>query len=176
MKKGVLLGLTLTGVVLTASKPAVADPAPFGLEVGQATISQMQEKYTARETGINSYSHGKMYELPTRQLGVSELKEATAIFDVQGKLVAILLTLPKHKFDSTLSALKQKYRLIEQQIPFVGNKKAVLKDGDTEITLTAPHMSFEMELNYINNDFYQAYLKKSREEKAAKRAQEASQL
>lgn len=171
MKKfnAILVGLLMSFVVM-------ADPAPFGLEIGQATVEQMKKKYTATYKGVNKYSGGKMFDLPTAELGVSGLKEATAIFDQEGKLVAVLLTLPKRKFDSMHQSLSNKYRVTRRDIPFVGNKEVVYKDGATEVTLSAPHMSFDMSLNYINNAFYKSYLNKSRAEEAEKKQQEDSRL
>lgn len=155
---------------------AYANPAPFGLQIGQASIKDMQAKYSADYSGINKYSMGKMFSLPVAKLGVKGLTEATAIFDKNEKLVAVLMTLPKHRFDSMYASLKSKYRVKSKQIPFVGDKKVIFKDGSTEITASAPHLSFKMSLNYINDDFYKSYLKASKAEQNREKQRETSNL
>lgn len=171
MKKLVSIAL---GLLVSAA--AWADPSPFGLEIGKATITQMQSKYKAEFNGYNHYSNGKMFKLETGQLGLNGLTDALAIFDTSEKLVAVLLTLPKHRFDAMFSSLNSKYVLQSKQIPFVGNKKAVWKDGKTEVTLDAPHMSFDMSLNYINQAFYKRYLNQSSKEREQAKQKESSQL
>lgn len=171
MKKlGLFFGLSLMTAV------AVAEPAPFGLEMGKATVDDLKAKYSAELTGVNKYSLGPMYQLRPGQLGVSGLQKATAIFDSGNKLVAVLTEMPKSKFDQMHQALSSKYRVVSKQIPFVGNKKVVMEDGETEITLDAPHMSFEMEMNYINKSFYESFRRISEEEKRQKRQQEMGNL
>lgn len=158
------------------SMNAWADPAPFGLELGTATVEDLQKKYTATYKGMNKYSSGKMFVLDPSELGVSGMSSATVIFDKNSKLVAVLTDVSKNRFNELHRSLSGKYRVKSQQIPFVGNKKVVMQDGNTEVTLNAPHMSFNMELNYINTHFYQAYLKKEQAEKEAKKRAESSRL
>ena len=162
---------------LTLSSMSVwADPAPFGLELGKATIADMEKKYTANYTGINKYSSGKMYTLEPSELGVAGISSATVIFDKDLKLVAVLTNLSKNRFDELYRSLSGKYKVKSKEIPFVGNKKVVMKDGKTEVTLDAPHMSFNMELNYVNTDFYKAYQKLEKAEREAKKRAENSRL
>ncbi len=153
---------------------AVADPTPFGLEIGKATIKDVKAKYSAQKTGINKYSGGEMYDISG--INFDGLQKATVIFSREGKLLAVLTTLPKSKFDGLLSALSNKYKLVSKQIPFVGNKSAKLVDGNTEITLDAPHLSFQMEMNYINKDLWKAYKSQSNKEREQKKKSEQSQL
>lgn len=155
---------------------AVADPAPFGLEIGKTTVKEMTSKYGVTPNGVNKYSNGPMFKINVAELNFSGLKEATAIFSTDGVLLAILTTLPKSKFDYLLDALDDKYKLVSKKIPFVGNKKAKLIDGNTEITLSAPHMSFDMEMNYISKELWRTYKQQSSAEKEKKRKNEASQL
>ncbi len=152
------------------------DPAPFGLELGKATIKDVRAKYTAKNSGINKYSKGEMYELDVSQINFDGLQSATAIFSQDGKLVAVLTTLPNERFDYVLNGLASKYKLVSKQIPFVGDKSAKFVDGNTEISLTAPHMSFEMGMNYINKDLLKAYKSQAATDARQKQRREESQL
>lgn len=163
-------------VLLALPMVASADPAPFGLEIGKATIKDVKAKYGAQKTGMNKYSNGEMYDLDVSGIDFDGLQKATVVFGQDGKLLAVLTTLPKSKFDYLLSGLSNKYKLISKQIPFVGNKLARLVDGNTEITLDAPHLSFEMEMNYINKDLWKSYKDQSNQERQQKQKGEQSKL
>jgi len=153
---------------------SVADPAPFGLEIGKATIKDVKEKYHAQKTGVNKYSGGEMYDLSG--IDFDGLQKSTAIFSKDGKLLALLTTLPKNKFDYLLDGLSNKYQIVSIKTPFVGDKYAKLVDGNTEITLDAPHLSFKMEMNYINKDLWNSYTAQSKQEQQKKKSSEHSQL
>ena len=170
MRKGIALALSLT------SSLAFADPTIFGMEIGKMTESELKSKYNVSHTGTNKYSHGNMYSVPSGSINFDGLQEVTTIFDTNNKLVAVLTTLPKSKFDYLNNALGGKYKLVSKQIPFVGDKSATYRDGATEISLNAPHMSFEMTMNYINDDLMKAFTQTSNREKQQKEASEASQL
>lgn len=49
-------------------------------------------------------------------------------------------------------------------------------DGNTEITRSAPHMGFSMEMNYINQDLWKKYREQSSNEEEQKQEKEAAQL
>ncbi len=170
MKKGIILALSLL------SSSVLADPTIFGMEIGKMTETELKAKFNVSSTGTNKYSSGHMYSIPTSSINFSGLKEVTVIFDTKSKLVAVLTTLPKSKFDSLNQALGGKYKLVSQKIPFVGNKSAKYRDGTTDITLEAPHMGFDMSMNYIRDDLMQAYNNQSQAEARKKQANEASQL
>jgi len=171
-----MISLFVTAVFTFSSMNVLADPAPFGLELGKAKIADMEKKYTAKYTGINKYSSGKMYTLEPSELGVSGISSATVIFDKNSKLVAVLTSLSKNRFDDLYRSLSSKYRVKSKLLPFVGNKKVVMIDGKTEVTLDSPHLSFSMDLNYINTDFYKNFQKIDRAEKAAKKRAENALL
>lgn len=170
MKKIILTAL------LTLPMVASADPAPFGLEIGKATIKDVKAQYGVKNAGVNKYSGGEMYDLDVSKIDFEGLKKATVIFSQDGKLLAVLTTLPKNKFDYLLNGLGNKYQVVSKQIPHVGNKSAKLVNGNTEILLDAPHMSFEMEMNYINKDLWKSYKVQSNNEQQQKQKNEHSQL
>ena len=168
--------LLAIAVLLIVPTLTMADPAPFGLEIGKASIKDVKDKYNTKSAGINKYSLGEMYDLDVSEIKFDGLQKATVIFSKKGKLLAVLTTLPKRKFDGVLKALRGKYKLVSKKIPFVGNKSAKLLDGNTDITLDAPHLGFTMSMNYINKDLWKSYKKKSSNEQKAKKKNEASQL
>lgn len=170
MKKAIVLGVSLF------SSLAFADPTIFNMELGKTTETQLKSIYNVQYTGANKYSNGNMYSVPTSAINFDGLKEVTTIFDTNGVLVAVLTTLPKSKFDYLNQTLGGKYKRVSQNIPFVGDKSAKYRDGGTEITLEAPHMSFEMSMNYIRDDLLRAFNKQSEAEKRQKQQSEASQL
>lgn len=170
MKKGIALSL------IFLSSSVFADPTIFGMELGKMTEKDLKAKYNVSHAGINKYSSGNMYSVPTSSLDFQGLKEVTTIFSTEGKLVAVLTTFPKSKFDYLNQALSGKYRLVNQQIPFVGNKRVTYRDGATEITLDAPHMSFEMSMNYISYELMLQFKQQSDEEVYQKKQSEAAQL
>lgn len=164
------------GILLSASSVAIADPSPFGLELGKTTVSEAKGKYRITEAGTNKYSNGPMFNVPTGQIEFEGLKGLTLIFDEGGTLVGVLATLPKAKFNSIHQTLSGKYRVISQNIPFVGDSSARYVDGATQITLDAPHMSFEMSMNYIRKDLADAFAAQSAADAEAKKRAEDSQL
>lgn len=165
-------------VAIAACFPLVvpADPAPFGLEIGKARVKDMKDKYSAQEAGINQYSAGEMYDLDVAKLGFEGLQTCRAIFDKEGKLAAVLATLPKRRFDEIFQTLKGKYRLHGAEIPFVGDKSARFQDGSTRIMLDAPHLSFTMTMNYVRDDLWRAFQEQSRKSKENKKQKEAAKL
>jgi hypothetical protein len=117
-----------------------------------------------------------MFYLNPNDLNFEGLKEAMLIFSTEDKLLAVLLKLPKNKFNSIYESLNSKYKLLKKEIPFVGDKEAKFLDGNTEVTLNAPHMSFDMDLHYINKDLWKVYKKIQQKEQEEKSKKESSQL
>jgi hypothetical protein len=170
MKRAIVLALVLV------SSSALSAPAVFGMELGQMTERSLKAKYKVDHAGTNKYSNGNMYSVPVSSISFDGLQEVTTIFSSDGKLVAVLSTLSKHKFDYLKEVLGGKYQLVSQKTPFVGNKKAIYRDEDIEISLGASHMSFEMSMNYITDEFTQEFNKVSQAEERKKKQNEASQL
>lgn len=170
IKKNLLISL------LFAPFLAYSDPTPFGLEIGKSTIDDVKNKYSTEDIGVNKYSNGEMYDIDVSDIKFDGLQKATVIFSQDGKLLAVLTTLSKEKFDYLLNNLSQKYKLISKKVLFVGDKSAKFIDGNTDITLDAPHMSFTMDMNYINKDLWKSYKNKSSNEQKEKEQAERSQL
>lgn len=155
---------------------SLADPAPFGLELGKASISDAKKMYSLNEAGTNKFTGGAMFNVSTDQINFDGLQELTLIFDQQEKLAGVLTTLPKEKFDSLYGSLNKKYKLIKKERPFVGNQYAEYSNGGSKIFLAAPHLSFEMSMNYLRKELISQYEGTTQAEAAAKKKSEESQL
>ncbi len=154
-----------------------ANAAPLGMELGVATYSQVKQdiggKTSLSDAGVNKYSGGKMLQSDGAGLGIEGLNEIMFIFDKSDKLAAVLMTLPKDSLQKTLSALSNKYQLIEKQVPFVGNAFVRLQQGDSVIELDAPHLSFQMTVNYLTKSLKQSFNQQATGERAAKEKRQA---
>jgi hypothetical protein len=117
-----------------------------------------------------------VYDLEVSELSFDSMQSVRLVFGKNNKLQAVLCTLSKNRFNDLFSSLKQKYKLQYSNIPFVGNTFAKFVNGNTEITLNAPHMSFEMDLNYMDKNFVKKYKSESANETQSKKNKEASQL
>lgn len=151
---------------------ADANPAPFGLEIGKTTVEEMLKKYKyVKRVKSGKHKNILLYRINPRHFDFEGLLECKAIFGQDGKLVAVINTITKNRFQHVYELMKDKYKLVDSQIPFVGDKFAVFVAGDTNIILDAPHLSFVMTLAYIQRDFLKAYnetIKKEKEEKTQK--------
>lgn len=169
----ILLTLLLSFIVTTIN----ADPAPFGLEINKATVSDVKKKYKTQHSGENKYTGGDMYYLDTSAIGIEGLQSVNTIFDKENKLVAVMTTFQKSKFNFLLNTMKQKkYKLLEKSIPFVGDKTARFIHGKTLVLLDAPHLSFKMTLYYFDNNTYKDFKNKQRENYQQNKRAEQSKL
>lgn len=154
-----------------------ANPTPFGLEISKTTISEVINKYPSlKEAGINKYTNGKMIYLNPNQLDFEGLKDTLLIFSKEDKLLAVILTLPKHKFEELYKTLSGKYKLVSKEIPFVGNKDAKFINDNTEITLNSPHMNFDLELTYADKSLVDLFKKTKKNENEQNKEKQKSQL
>lgn len=154
----------------------MADASVAGLQLGKTTIQELQNKYDVEMSGINEWSKGEMYTINKNDIAIEGLKDATAIFSKDGKLEAVLLTISDYRFDDLAKSLKKKYKVVKSVKPFVGDALLKLKDGNTTIELNDPHMSFDMTLSYIQDDFEKSYQKQSKAKQRQKQDAEADLL
>ncbi|WP_148211486.1 hypothetical protein [Thioalkalivibrio sulfidiphilus] len=150
----------------------------LGLTMGQSTPKDVRDAFQGvRQTGVNRYSNGPM--LNTRgDVGVRGVKETTFIFSEDERLVAVLIEMPKHRFEEIVDALGAQYELVRSQglRSRVGNRSAEFRRGDVSIKLDAPHMSFDMSLLYAKEAFLARFDETQRREQEAERAQERGRL
>ena len=171
-----LRNICLSFMFCILSSVAFADATVLGLKMGEASVTDVKNKYSGSETGVNSWSNGIMYQIDTSNIPLEGLKEALAIFNPDGKLVCINMVLNKSRFDEMHKQLRKKYKVVKTQIPFVGDSYAHYKDGKTLIELDAPHLSFDMTLTYMQKTFKDAYLSGLKKQNEAKKKEEAELL
>lgn len=166
-----LLGMTFSHFAFAANA------APFGQVLGVATYAQVKQQLGSKsnlsDAGTNKYSGGKMLEGDGNGLGIDGLSGVTFIFDRADKLAGVVMNLPKESFKPTLKALSAKYKLVDSEVPFVGNASARLRQGDSVIELNAPHLSFTMEVLYLTNGLKQAFQQRASSERAASEKRQA---
>ena len=168
--------LTTLWIILLAANSVYANPAPLGLEIGKATLEDVKKQYTITSSANNATSGYYNYYIDPKETGIDDVSKAVVICDDSDVVNAMFLDMPKTKFDAMAQMLREKYKVINQNIPHVGNAYVNLKDGDCEIELKAPHMSFDMTLSYITERLINAYQTRIKAEEAAKQAKEKSML
>lgn len=162
---------------LVAEKSAVPAPpdamAPLGLVLGRTMLGEakamLEKKTRLIDDGINAYSRGPMLKGDGHGLGINGLQAVTLIFDRDQRLAAVMLRLPKARFDDIYEHLKSKYALEDQKIPFVGDRFARFRQGDSTAELNAPHLSFAMDVLYARDAFMSAYEQQSRASREGRR-------
>ena len=138
-----------------------ANPSPLGITIGEASCESAVQKLdktthmkevavSAEYPGIKKYV-GDATNLP--------LEHATKIYlscSKNNKVAAMNIELNKGEFSENYKQyyqeLSKKYQLVHSENPFVGNKFAIFKSGDSIIQLVSPHMSFKMNLLYATSD------------------------
>ncbi|MCX7099417.1 MAG: hypothetical protein NTV43_16090 [Methylococcales bacterium] len=164
-------------LLLQASITVFADPAPFGLEIGKATLADVEKTYSIeQQTGVNKYSKGPVYKVPINQVNFDGLEELKITFNEKGVFIGLEATLQKSQLKSLHESLSKKYKVVSEDIPSVGNSFVEYLNGSTSIFLVAPHMSFEMRLIYANKEFLSGMDAQLQAEAAAKKKSQEDKL
>lgn len=98
------------------------------------------------------------------------------IFFKDDKVKSVLLELDANKFDYFYGLLNKKYKLIQKEIPFVGDKYASFIKDDVGIALSSPHLSFKMSLMYTDKKYYDELNREQRRQDKNKMEQDINQL
>jgi hypothetical protein len=150
------------------------------VEVGATTIDALKTsagtKIRLKQSGISTWTGGPTLVAEGADFEIEGLKSVLYIFDDQKKLSALVMTMDKSRFDAIYQFLANKYKLVSQQRPHVGNSFAKFSAPDTSVEIDAPHMSFDMEVKYLSNNFVKSFQAKSQAEAAAKKNKEKSQF
>jgi len=164
-------------VTLLVLRTTSAGTPVLGYEVGVATQGQvkaaLEKKTKVSEVGTNEYSRGPMLRTDGSAYEFEGLNEVTFIFDDQKKLAGVLMMMSKFKFDTVFQALSKKYKVASHQRPLVGNQFARFNTPDTVIEHIAPHLSFDMNENYIRSDLMKKFLAQSTADAESKKKREA---
>ena len=150
-----------------------ANPAPLNLEINKATLQDVKKSY--KILSQEDYPPiGKEYFLDIKNIDIQQLKKAYVLCDDNDIVKIIQLTIGKNRFHEIYESLAKKYQLIG--IPRVGDKLAEFIDEDTRIVLEAPHMSFDMHLNYFTKEIAKKVLEVEENKNSKKRAKEENAL
>jgi len=152
--------------------------APLGLEVGVADLNtvkkQLGDKTSLQQVGVNVIDDGPILKSDGQGLGIDGIQEISFVFDRANKLVAVVMVMGKHRLRDVIAALRKKYKVVKENIPFVGDTSAVYAQGDSLVILDAPHLSFSMTVIYGTRAFLkQVDEKKTQEQETHKRRQES---
>ena len=146
-----ILGIFISGI-------SFSQVVVMGHTIGQSTTRDLlgsPEGRHMREAGINEFSGGRIYHIQGNHYDIAGLKSVVYTFDQQDKLVAVLLTMDKNRFNSIRQILNENYRVVDEKVPFVGDKYVSYISGNVQIWLNAPHLSFEMTITYITDSLAQ---------------------
>lgn len=161
---------------ILTSFTALAEPSPFGLEINKITYDEVKQKYSGKDVGFNKYTGGKMFDINRSNIDIEGIKSIRAIFNENDVLLGIIATFGKNRYDSLLQSLSKNYKMISKKDAFVGDQHAKFLDHNTHIDISSPHMSFELTISYIHDDFEKLFLAKSDQEQKEKKKKEEDSL
>ena len=163
---------TLLFVSLGTPCAFAANASFMGNEVGvtkcESAVKSLSDKARLEDNGISYYTEGKMYKGNASGLGLEGAQTITLICDKSNTLVVVQVIINKDYFQSYQKMLKAKYKQNKLINPYVGNRYAKYTQGNSTVTLNAPHLSFEMTLGYATNDFLKLMDSVDKKEKQSK--------
>ncbi len=169
----------VVAIMFTSSIAFGADKVgPFGLGVGTSALSDVEKVLTEngcryKKTGVNKFTKGPMY-VAGCNMGIDGLNETLYIFEADNTLAGVVIGLNKNKFSSMFDNFNSKYKLVNKEIPFVGNKFASFKKQNVTMELDSPHMSFAMEARYISDSLLKRFQNTNAVERESKKQKEAA--
>lgn len=163
--------------------PAFAEePKPLGIALGTPMdeVKRVLADRPFQDNGVNRYTSGPMYVVDGKGLGVSDLQRVLLIFDADRRLAALMMTMDvggmgKPNFDRVLSHLKERYKTERIVNPPVGDKGAEFQTPGAQISIDAPHMSFQMTVAYMTKALFQQ-IKADAVEQGKKKADEGKRF
>lgn len=172
--------LSTFALFLTLTTTAMAGTTVLNVEIGKTTrqqfVTEMETKAELINKGVNKYSSGEMLQTSGKAYDIEGLYSVLFIFDANNLLAGVVMNMNKNAFDRVYLAIGSKYKVVKLEKPFVGNRYAKFKTKDATIEIVAPHLSFEMDVNYLSTELEKQFKKISQEESNAKKRQEASQF
>lgn len=152
-----------------------AEIEPFGIKL-RGAFSEVKKKYKVKHAGINKYTQGDMYTISSDQVSFSGLKTLLVICDKEKKVRGVLATVNKNRYQEIAQMLEGKYALVDRKEAFVGNKFSKFKSEGVQINVIAPHLSFELDLEYIDDSLHESFEKTRAKEESEKSEAERSAL
>ncbi|KQZ52561.1 hypothetical protein ASD92_18755 [Massilia sp. Root1485] len=109
-------------------------------------------------------------------LGVEGLTDALFLFDKDGVLAGVVMTVPKNPV-GMLSKLSSKYVTVSNKVDsFMGYGYARLQKGDSVVEIDSPHLSFTMEVRYLSKKLFADFARMIAEEEAKKQQEQTDKL
>lgn len=153
---------------------------PFSLGIGKTQFDDIKQTLDAWDCDYNATSNitnGIFASCPAKSFEFNGLVgNVIFIFDDKKTLDAASLTMRKDIFDSIITSLKAKYKLVKHQRPFVGNAYAKFVKNQVNIAVDAPHMSFEMSVIYSTESFDKRLVQMQQDEQQQKKKRQQDQL
>ncbi len=172
-------------LIQPASGPRISrDPAinasPLGVEIGYANLDGVKHKFKGVtnlvNAGTSDHTGGVILQSDGQGLGVDGLQQFVTIFDKNGTLVAVSMTMPKRVKD-TYSKLSEKYTPVSNNIDqFMDYGSAKLQKGDSFVIVEADHLSFAMSVVYATKDFLSTVEHNTAEANAKKEQEQKDKL
>ena len=166
--------------MLGISTIAQAGVTVLGFEMGVTTSEQVRAalstKTKVEDLGLNRFSGGPALRTDGAAYEVETLSKVIYIFDDRKRLAGVLMTMNKTRYVAVHQFLVAKYKLVSETRPFVGNQTSHFKASDTTIDMDAPHLGFELEVRYLNDELLKRYNAQTQLEAEAKRKQESGKF
>jgi len=152
----------------------------LGFEISKTSLDAVKTSVSKKAEltfkGNNRASKGPMYTAPGSAFDIEGLHRVIFVFDDSQTLQCVILTMDKSRFDTVLEHLRAKYTVVASDISPVGRKFVHLHGGTTTIELSAPHMSFEMDVRYLDDAMVEAFDRITSQDKADQDAKEAAKF
>jgi len=113
---------------------AIADPTPFGIQVGKSTLEEVKAKYNVTTSGAITKCSGHVtYKIDEAQVVSAGTLAVYVAITSEGKVASIKTQFPKKKFRTALEAFSKQYRLDFSRFTDKGKKSVHFIDGHTDI-------------------------------------------
>ena len=172
--------LLIAAFLLSVSAVARGGVMVLGFEMGVTTSEQVKATLSTRtrveDMGLNRFSGGPALRTDGAAYEIETLSKVIYIFDDRKRLAGVLMTMNKTRYEAVHQFLAAKYKLLSETRPFVGNQRSRFKAADTTIDMDAPHLGFELEVRYLNDDLLKRYNAQTQLEAEAKRKQESGKF
>ncbi len=159
---------------------AAGNAAPFGVELGVATMEQVKAMLgpnaKREDSGQNQYTKGPMFDVDGASLNVEGVKLARFVFDQANVLAGVIVIMDKDP-KGLYKTLSAKYKPVSNKIDkFMNYGTAHLEKGDSVILIEAPHLDFTMEVDYITKSLMASWKQTTAEQAASKQKRKAEAL
>lgn len=130
--------------------------APFGLKLGETSISDLEEEFVVTSEQGKGFTGGPVIQVIPRYEERPDIECIVLAFDKAKKLDAAWFTLNSDQYEDAFAQLHQRFELINTNDPIKGSRSGLFIFEACQISLHAPLFSKEMTLGYRTRKFSQA--------------------